>query len=146
MVSSDHAPWRIEFKEDGHILRNYSGVPGVETLVAATIGGAIRRDPSLRTLGAVVDAVTISPAVRFGLERAKGSLDVGKDADIMVLSPSSMTVDESRLHSEAGWSPYSGLALGGEVTHTISRGDVVYTKATGLSAALGRGRVLTRTD
>lgn len=147
VVSSDHAPWPRKFKDHDHILNNHSGAPGVETLVAVTLGGAIRRDPDLSTLGTVVDALTAGPAKRFGIDHRKGSLEVGKDADIMVFSPDTdVRIDGSALHSNAGWSPYAGMAPGGIVTHTISRGDVVWTREGGLTGRAGRGKILTRTS
>ncbi|WP_200861862.1 dihydroorotase, partial [Cyclobacterium qasimii] len=82
VISSDHAPWPVEFKSHEHILDNHSGVPGVETLVAVTLGRALARDPQLSTFSNVVDALTITPARRFGIDARKGSLEVGKDADI----------------------------------------------------------------
>jgi allantoinase len=143
IVSSDHAPWPTELKDNPRMLDNHSGVPGVETLVAATLGAAVRRDPTLATLGTVVDSLTIEPARRFGLADRKGSLEVGKDADLMVFSPDPTTVlDGSAQHSNAGWSPYDGMALGGAVTTTILRGAIVWTRDGGLRTDSARGRVL----
>jgi allantoinase len=143
IVSSDHAPWPREYKDNPRMLDNHSGVPGVETLVAATLGAAIRRDPSLATLAVIVDTLTIEPARRFGLDGRKGSLEVGKDADLMVFSPdSSVTVDGTAMHSNAGWSPYDGMALGGAVTTTILRGSVAWTRDGGLQTDDARGQVL----
>ncbi|HEY9477434.1 MAG TPA: amidohydrolase family protein [Microbacteriaceae bacterium] len=143
LVSSDHAPWPTEHKDHQHILENHSGVPGVETLVAATLGQAIQRDPSLDTLGMVVDSLTSAPAKRFGLDKHKGSIEVGKDADMMIFSPDAATrVDGSALHSNAGWSPYDGMSLGGMVTTTILRGTVIWTRTGGLTTHSHQGRIL----
>lgn len=142
VISSDHAPWPLEHKTHERILENHSGVPGVETLVAVTLGGALSRDPDLTTFRRVVDAMTIAPARRFGLDHVKGSLEPGKDADVMVFEPSADALDEGRLHSNAGWSPYHGLRPGGRVTHTIARGRRVWDAAAGLSAVAGRGQVV----
>ncbi len=147
IVSSDHAPWPADLKDRERILDNHSGVPGVETLVAAALGAAIRRSPDLSTLETVVDSLTIAPAKRFGLDRRKGSLDAGKDADIMIFSPDAkVAVDGKALHSNAGWSPYDGMALGGSVTTTISRGQIVWTSDAGIQAPAGRGRLLSPSD
>lgn len=145
VVSSDHAPWPVEFKDHERILQNHSGVPGVETLVAATLGAAIRRDPTLATFGTIVDSLTINPAKRFGIDRLKGSLEAGKDADIMIFSPGSDTmVDSAALHSNAGWTPYEGMALGGAVTTTVLRGEVTWTRSAGFGGRVDRGQLLVR--
>jgi len=147
VVSSDHAPWPSELKDHKQILDNHSGVPGVETLVAVTLGAAIRRDSTYASLSAAIDALTIAPAKRYGIDHLKGSLEVGKDADIMVFSPNAnVTIDGSALHSNAGWSPYDGMTPGGAITHTVSRGDLVWTRGSGLVGSDGRGIIVTRTS
>jgi allantoinase len=146
VVSSDHAPWPAELKDHDHILDNHSGVPGVETLVAVTLGRALQRDDSLTAFGAAVEALTIGPARRFGLEAEKGSLTAGKHADLLVFAPGDSAIDGGALHSNAGWSPYDGIAPGGAVTHTFSRGELVFSRGAGLVSADGRGRILTRVN
>lgn len=147
VVSSDHAPWPVALKNHDRILENRSGAPGVETLTAVALGQALTRDPQLSTFGAVVDALTIAPARRFGLDARKGSLAAGKDADIMVFSPDAdHPVEEDALHSNAGWSPYHGMTLGGRVRLTLSRGRQVWNADSGLEGSGGRGLILTRTE
>ncbi|PPF35380.1 dihydroorotase family protein [Pseudoclavibacter sp. AY1H1] len=142
VVSSDHAPWSRELKDHDVMLDNSSGAPGVQTLVAATLGGALRRDPSGTLLAQAVDALTISPARRYGLDARKGSLEVGKDADIVVFTPGDASIELDRMLSNAGWTPYEGMSPGGSVTHTFSRGELVYSDTAGLLARAGRGEVL----
>jgi allantoinase len=146
IVSSDHAPWPLAMKTKDYILENASGVPGVETLPTLVLGQALRRDPSLVLFNAALDAMTIAPAQRFGLSSRKGSLGVGKDADIMVFQPGEQAIDGSAQHSNAGWSPYDGLQPGGAVTHVFSRGSLIYSAADGLDVTPGRGEILTRDD
>jgi allantoinase len=144
VISSDHAPWPTELKDHEHMLDNHSGVPGVETLMAVTLGRALRRDDTLAAFGKAVDALTLGPARRFGLDAEKGSLTAGKHADLAVFTPGDSAIDGSSLHSNAGWSPYDGIAPGGSITHTFSRGELVWGPGTGLTSTDGRGRILTR--
>lgn len=151
VVSSDHAPWPLELKTKTPALANKSGVPSIETLVTMTLGQALTRDPSLTLFGRAVDALTSNPAHRFGIDHRKGSLEPGKDADIIVFAPDpadgpAVAVDGSAMHSNAGWSPYDGLTPGGHVACTISRGEVVWDAATRELAAPGRGELITRGD
>ncbi|MFF2299609.1 dihydroorotase family protein [Arthrobacter sp. NPDC058127] len=141
VISSDHAPWPVEMKDHQRILDNHSGVPGVETLVATTLGQALLRGE--RAFNQAVDALTIGPARRFGLDRSKGSLEVGKDADIAVFTPDpSYAIDGSALHSNAGWSPYNGSKPGGHVSLTLSRGETVWRAGSGLTGTEGRGHLV----
>lgn len=147
VISSDHAPWPLEWKEQERILDNHSGVPGIETLLAVTLGRALAADPTLERFSRAVDALTIGPARRFGLDSTKGSLDVGKDADIAVFSPDAEArIRGSQLHSNAGWSPYDGHRPGGRVSTTISRGRVVWRDSAGVIGTAGRGEILSRSD
>ncbi|GMA32243.1 dihydroorotase [Litorihabitans aurantiacus] len=141
VISSDHAPWPAALKDHEVILDNHSGAPGVETLAAVTLGGAMARGPE--TFTRALEALTIAPARRYGLADRKGSLEVGKDADVAVLAfDDAAVIDEARLHSNAGWSPYDGVRPGVVVTHTIARGELVWSRAAGLTSRDGRGELL----
>jgi allantoinase len=145
IVSSDHAPWSKDMKSHDAIFDNHSGIPGVETLVSLTLGRALQLDATLEAFGRAVDALTITPAQRFGLHHRKGRLAVGFDADLIAFSTDpddSSPIDEAALHSNAGWSPYHGRTPGGRVTLTMSRGTVVYDSSAGLTAKPGRGELL----
>ena len=66
-------------------------------------------------------ALSETPARRFRLP-GKGVLQAGFDGDLFVFDPTAEgTIDESRLHSNAGWSPYHGRRLRGRVTTVVSR-------------------------
>lgn len=138
IIGSDHAPWSLGEKSHPNVFDNHSGVPGVETLVPLVLSEALRRGWSL------VDAARLlstNPARRFRLP-GKGMLATGADADVMVFAPGEgQTLDESRLHSNAGWSPYGGMRLGGRVSYTVSRGEIVWDGQDVL-AEPGRGRFL----
>ncbi|WP_235866197.1 dihydroorotase [Serinibacter arcticus] len=141
VISSDHAPWPAALKDQRRIFDNHSGAPGVETIAAVTLGQALAR--GLDVFTRALEALTVAPARRYGLERRKGSLEVGKDADIAVFTPDpDVAIDETRLHSNAGWSPYDGLRPGGRITHTLARGELVWSTTAGVTAAAGRGTVL----
>jgi allantoinase len=140
VISSDHAPWALEMKTHERILENHSGVPGTETLVAVTLGEALRRYGPGLELTAAVDALTAGPADRYGIGHRKGRLAPGYDADITVLSPAEdWRIDGSAQHSNAKWTPYDGHAPGARVTMTLSRGTVVWDADKGLLGTPGRG-------
>lgn len=147
VISSDHAPWPAAFKDHEVILENHSGVPGVETLVTVTLSEALRRDPSRGLFEKALDALTINPARRYGIDARKGSLDVGKDADIVVFDPRrSSTIDGERMHSHAGWTPYDGFPCVGTVTRTYNRGRLVFDIDSGLTAHAGDGELIRRPE
>lgn len=145
VISSDHAPWPTALKDHEVILSNSSGAPGTETLVATTLGECLRRYGAGPEFARAIDALTANPADRWGIGECKGRLTPGHHADVMVLEPTAdWQIDAEALHSNAGWSPYSGYAPGARVTLTMSRGDVVWSAAKGLVAEPGRGEQVTR--
>ncbi|WP_406071766.1 amidohydrolase family protein [Streptomyces sp. NBC_01020] len=144
-VTSDHAPWPAEFKDQERILDNHSGVPGTETLVATTLGACLRRFGAGPQFARAVAALTSNPADRYGIGHRKGRLAPGHDADIMVLTPDdTWRIDGSALHSRAGWTPYDAYAPGARVTLTLSRGTVVWDAGKGLTGKPGRGEQVHR--
>jgi allantoinase len=124
VISSDHAPWPIEWKTKPNVFDNHSGAPGVETIYPLVLAEATKRGPA--AFDAALRAMTINPAKRYNL-RGKGALAVGYDADITVFDPyEPWQIDEATLHSNAGWSPYHGTGSKGRITMTMVRGRVVY--------------------
>jgi allantoinase len=145
VISSDHAPWPIDLKNRQRMLDNASGVPGVQTLVAATLGACLRRYGTGKEFAATLAALTSGPARRYGLGDRKGALRSGYDADLMILQIDPdyrITVEEQR--SNAGWTPYEGFAPGVQVTMTFSRGTLVWEASSGALGRPGRGIQLKR--
>jgi allantoinase len=140
VVSSDHAPWPTEYKDNEGIFANHSGAPGVQTSMAVTLSAALERGTD--AFNAAVRSLTSAPAERFGVGHVKGSLEVGFDADIAVFDPrDAWDIDAGDMFSNAGWTPYQGMTTTGRVTTTISRGTVVWD-GTELIGARGRGAVV----
>jgi allantoinase len=141
VISSDHAPWPLSMKTADNVFDNHSGAPGVETIYASVLAEALRRSPT--AFAAVIEAMTANPARRYGLHNRKGYLAPGYDADLVAFDPTaSWAVDETTLHSNAGWSPYHGRTFTGKITLTLSRGRIVYDGE--LRAQPGDGVLVTR--
>jgi allantoinase len=138
VISSDHAPWPVEWKTHPNVFDNHSGAPGVETIYPLVLGEAYKRGPDV--FDAALLAMTVNPARRYGLA-GKGQLAVGYDADIVAFDPGRpWLIDESALHSNAGWSPYHGMSLQGRVVTTMLRGTVIFDSE--LRAQPGSGQLL----
>ena len=104
MLASDHAPHGQDEKS-GDFDAAPSGVPGVETSVPIMMAMVKRGQVPLERL---ISAACQRPAELFGL--AKGEIEVGKDADLMVVDPKNVvTIKERNLHSKCGWTPYEGF-------------------------------------
>ncbi|MFZ2470388.1 MAG: dihydroorotase [Methanothrix sp.] len=141
ILASDHAPHLPEEKMED-IWEAPAGVPGVETMLPLMLF-AVKRN--LISLERLVDAMAFRPARIFGLA-GKGSIDTGKDADLVIVDPKSVSqINADRLHSRAEWTPYQGRdAIFPQMT--IVRGNVVYDGdfpvSPGYGRFLGRPRIM----
>ncbi|MBS4178840.1 dihydroorotase [Lederbergia citrea] len=125
MVTSDHAPWTLDRKENIDIFQNASGAPGVETLLPIMYSEGVATGKI--TILDLVRVLAENPAATFGLGNCKGRIGVGMDADIVIFDPQkSYMLDEQSLHSSAKWSPYHNRKIHGKIINTFVRGRKVY--------------------
>lgn len=141
-VSSDHVSWSLERKSNPDIFKNSSGGPGLETLLPAFWTGCEQHGiaPSI-----VVRQLSRNPAQHFLLDDRKGSLDVGADADIVLLKPERYAYDPAASLSAVHWSSFEGMEFSVRVESTYCRGTLVYqrgAKGTEICNRQGYGRFL----
>jgi allantoinase len=122
-VSSDHVSWGLERKSNPNVFKNSSGGPGLETLLPAFWTGCEQHGLAPDT---VVRQLSHNPARHFLLEDRKGSLDVGADADIVLLKPERHAYDPSGSLSAVQWSSFEGMEFTVRVMATFCRGALVY--------------------
>ncbi len=121
-VGTDHAPHTLEQKRRPY-WEAPSGVPGLETLLPLMVTAALEEKT---TLERVQQLCCHNPARIFGLQ-GKGRLEAGFDADLVFVDlESARDVDESKLFTRCGWSPYAGKRLRGWPVKTILRGKTVF--------------------
>ncbi len=135
-VASDHAPHLLSEKAQG-VKHTPAGVPGVETLLPLMLAAVAQRKLMLHR---VQEACCETPARLFGLP--KGRLEVGYDADVLVVDLDHLDkVEPRRLHSKCGWTPFSSFpAIFPQVVYL--RGERIVEGGKVL-AAPGTGRFLT---
>jgi dihydropyrimidinase len=140
-VGSDHCGYTLAQRTDyADLTRVAPGIPGTETLLPLlyTYGVAAGR---LR-LEDLVAVCSENPARIFGLYPAKGVLAEGSDADLVVYRPEgSRVLRDADVRSLAGYTPFAGMRVQGEVATTVLRGSVVFDGQKVL-AAPGSGRFL----
>ena len=104
MIGSDHAPHAPDEKSL-EFDSAPSGVPGVETTLPMMMDAVRTGKLSLEQ---TVRMCSTAPAGVFGME--KGSLEVGKDADLAIFDLRNHSeIKVPKLHSKAGYSPYAGF-------------------------------------
>ncbi len=126
VVSTDHVPDRLAVEKSRWAEpfdRISNGAPGIETLLAIVYNEGVVR--GRMTLERMVEVLSTAPARLFGLN-AKGSIEVGKDADLVIFDPTERrTLRAADLHHTSDYTPYEGMALAGRVHSVLVRGESV---------------------
>ena len=126
LVATDHVPDRLAVEKQSwreSFDRISNGAPGIETLLGIVYSEGVARGRI--TLERMVDVLATTPARRFGL-RAKGAIEVGRDADLVLFDPAARrTLRGADLHHASDYSPYEGLEVHGAVRSTLVRGEFV---------------------
>ncbi|HZD70237.1 MAG TPA: amidohydrolase family protein [Actinomycetes bacterium] len=119
---SDHNVWPAEAKRD--MWSGRAGLPGIGLLLPLLATELVAN----RGLGfeRLVELTSTGAARRFGLYPAKGTIQVGSDADLVVLDEGTRRVSAADLASAVDYSPYEGISLRYWPWSTIRGGAVVY--------------------
>jgi dihydroorotase len=141
IVATDHAP-HARAEKNAHydaFADIPGGMPGVQTLLATMLHFVATGDIDLPAL---VRMCSTNPAQRFGIGHCKGSLAVGRDADILVLDPRLDTrISHGDQLSRAGYTPFDGMTVPGKLTAVFLRGALIYENGQ-LVAPAPAGKIL----
>lgn len=122
-IATDHAPHAREEKEVEYDYAPF-GISGLETAVPLSwqnlyLSGHLN-------LLELINALSTAPAKILGIDR--GTLKVGKIADITVINPElTQTVDTTKFASLGKNSPFNGWKLTGWPVMTIKEGKILYS-------------------
>ena len=136
-IGTDHAPHTRAEKNQPY-QQAPSGMPGVQTmlplLLTAVSAGRI-------TFQDLVKCCVTNPIRIFGLQ-TKGVLEIGKDADIILVNPDHeyILTDEQML-SKCGWTPFAGTRVKGKIQRVFLRGSLAYDQNTCI-APPGSGKIV----
>jgi len=124
VIATDHCDYTLAQKAaQPEFTKTPGGIPGVETLLPLTYTWAVGHGLALERL---VGVLATNPARIYGLYPRKGSLQPGADADVVVYDPRPETqIRAANLHGLAGYTPYEGMTVQGQVVATLSRGRMV---------------------
>lgn len=139
VIATDSCDYTLMQKQEHtEFTRTPGGLPGIETLLPLIYTYGV--DTARIELADLVRMLCENPARLFGLAPKKGFLQPGSDADIVLYDPLvEKVIHHEALHYLAGYSPYEGMRVKGEVRMTVSRGEIVYRDGAILGGA-GRGR------
>ena len=131
-VGTGHAPHLLEEKMTGDYFTSKSGFPSVQhslqVMVEALRNGGL--DLPHGGLPMLVQLMCHNPAVLYHVER-RGFIREGYQADLALVDMEySGVITNATELSKCGWTPYDGMAVHSQVTHTFVNGNLVYENGT----------------
>lgn len=122
VISTDHAPHSAEEKAKD-VTKAPFGIVGLETSVALTITNLVK--PGHITPMQMAAKMSYNPARVLGID--KGTLEVGKTADVTIINPEEeWVINPDDFVSKGKNTPFGGQKVSGKVKYTILNGKVVY--------------------
>jgi allantoinase len=126
MIVSDHSPCTPELKllEKGDFLEAWGGIATLQFSLPVIWSEAQKRGFGLADL---TRWMSHEPAKLAGLDKRKGKLEIGFDADIVIWHPEKeFEVVPEIIEFKNKLTPYTGMNLRGSVEATYVRGEKVY--------------------
>jgi allantoinase len=137
-IVSDHSPCPPAMKlgEGGDFLRAWGGIASLQIGLPAVWTQARSRGYALTN---VAEWMCRGPARLAGLEKRKGTIAAGCDADLVIWNPDDkFCVDPARLHQRHKLTPYAGRELFGVMETTFLRGQKICDHGEFSAAPVGR--------
>ena len=123
IIATDHAPHHVDDKSCEYESAAF-GIIGLETALPLCMTELVHQ--GILSPSELIEKMTVNPAKLINLD--KGTLEVGKIADITIISPDEeFTIDVSTFYSKGKNSPFHGYKAKGRVKNTIVSGKIVFS-------------------
>ena len=135
LVCSDHAPHSPEEKNKP-LWEAPAGMAAIETMPMVMLNAV---NEGKITLNLLVSVLSEEPAKLFGTYPQKGAIQVGTDADLVLVDMEKEYVfHQEELHSRTKLSPFDGAHFKGKVVETVLRGKIMAKDGEIVSEPCGR--------
>ena len=136
VVATDHAPVPKSMKQN--FWGATVGMPGSETFLPLMLSEGVNKGRI--SLEKLVDVCCYSPARKFGLTPRKGVLDIGADADLVLIDLKKEDIaPDNPVYSNSDFSTVAGKTIKGWPVLTMLRGKII-AKDGKISGERGYGR------
>jgi len=123
-IGSDHSPSPPGMKTGEDFFAIWGGIGGCQHAAPLFLEELLRRDPSTADLAARL--LSSNTARRFRFDGSKGSISVGKDADLLLLRiDAPRTLAREELLTRHAISPYLGRTTRLRVERVLRRGETI---------------------
>lgn len=125
VICTDHAPHAAE-KKMQELDRAPFGIVGLETCLGLVSTQLVQK--GILDWPTAIAKLTINPARVLGIDHARGTLGVGRPADVTIIDPEARwQVVPERFRSKSKNSPFGGWNLTGRADTVLVDGAVKYT-------------------
>ena len=128
-VGSDHAP-HSKSEKALSLFEAPPGLPGVQEMLSVLVTGLKINYPKLSMddiMSHIVRVLSYGPAQLFGIDKQKGNIKEGLDADLVILdSDLEWSIEEKDVYSLCKWSAYESINLKAKPLITIRSGEIIY--------------------
>lgn len=124
-IATDHCPFQSYEKDWGKddFTKIPNGCAGIENMYPYMLSAATE---GKITFNKAVELCSYNPAKISGCD-AKGAIEVGKDADIVIYDPTKdFTITNDKMHSDCDHTIWEGIKVKGYPEATYSRGKLVF--------------------
>jgi len=124
-IGTDHAPHPISNKEKGwkNIFEAMPGIPGIETALSILL---TQMNAGRLNIFNLVNLTSRNAARLFRIDHRKGDLDIGKDADFVIIDPKrEFKFKEGNMYTRGSAKVFEGMKVKGIPILTTIRGIVV---------------------
>jgi allantoinase len=128
MVVSDHSPCppALKLRDEGDFLSAWGGISSLQLRLPVMWTHASERGHSFNQLA---EWLAHAPARLAGLDKKKGAIAEGLDADLVIWNPEeTFRVAPAMLQHRHRLTPYEGRLLRGVVETTFLRGEKIYDR------------------
>lgn len=142
VIATDHCPFLLKQKLEGKADFRVApgGAPGVEERIEIVLSKGINRGISINKL---MDKLSTNPAKIYGLYPKKGAIELGSDADIIIVKIENEKIEQKNRHGAADYTAYEGFEVNYVINTTIQRGNVIINDGN-LVAGKGVGEFISR--
>jgi allantoinase len=128
-IGSDHSPAPPDMKRSADFFMNWGGISGCQHGFGLLISEAVSRRPLDAALTQLSALLSANVARRFRVDRTKGRLAVGLDADLALIEIGpEHALSNSDLLYRHRQGPYDGRTSRARVVRTVVRGRTVFSQ------------------
>jgi allantoinase len=137
-IGSDHSPAPPDMKMGFDVFSAWGGIMGCQHGFLLMLDAILSKNPE--NLPLVWERMSARPARRMGIASYKGSIAIGHDADVVLVSNGpERVIEPSELLYRHRISPYIGTKIRSRVARSLLRGEDI-----GRTSGAGGGRFIPR--